>query len=193
MDSITKKREYMREYRKKNKERINERHRAWMFANADKVKEWAIKSVESIKRWRSDNKDAVHEHQKKWRELHPEKVKENRLKNKDKLSDWAKNNNEQVRANHRRWSAKNKEKVRLNAKTQQYRRKGAEGKFTASEWQDLCDKYDNRCLSCGEQKELTVDHVVSLKDGGSNTIDNLQPLCRSCNSRKGAKFIDYRT
>lgn len=83
---------------------------------------------------------------------------------------------------------------KIARKLDKYRRKAATvGKFTASEWRSLCDKYDNRCLSCGEQKELTVDHVVSLKDGGSNTIDNLQPLCRSCNSRKGAKFIDYRT
>lgn len=82
---------------------------------------------------------------------------------------------------------------KIAKKLDKYRRKAATvGKFTASEWRSLCDKYDNRCLSCGEQKELTVDHVVSIKDGGSNTIDNLQPLCRSCNSRKGAKFIDYR-
>jgi hypothetical protein len=81
----------------------------------------------------------------------------------------------------------------ISKKLSSYKRRAATvGSFTASEWHDLCNKYDNKCLCCGEQKELTVDHVVSLKDGGSNTIDNLQPLCHSCNSRKGAKFIDYR-
>jgi 5-methylcytosine-specific restriction endonuclease McrA len=29
-----------------------------------------------------------------------------------------------------------------------------------------------------------VDHVVALARGGSNTRDNIQILCRSCNSAK---------
>ncbi len=32
-----------------------------------------------------------------------------------------------------------------------------------------------------------VDHIVPLAAGGSNTIDNLQPLCRSCHSKKTVK------
>jgi hypothetical protein len=28
--------------------------------------------------------------------------------------------------------------------------------------------------------------------GGSNDIGNLQPLCRSCNAWKGARYIDFR-
>jgi 5-methylcytosine-specific restriction endonuclease McrA len=39
---------------------------------------------------------------------------------------------------------------------------------------------------------LTRDHVVPLKHGGLNTIENIQPLCGSCNSRKHLKHIDYR-
>lgn len=28
--------------------------------------------------------------------------------------------------------------------------------------------------------------------GGKDEIDNLQPLCTSCNSKKNSKTIDYR-
>lgn len=31
-----------------------------------------------------------------------------------------------------------------------------------------------------------VDHIVSRAQGGTDAMDNLQPLCRSCHSRKTA-------
>ena len=48
------------------------------------------------------------------------------------------------------------------------------------------------CLNCGSIDNIAIDHIVSVKNGGSNSIDNLQPLCRACNSSKGSKNIDYR-
>lgn len=67
------------------------------------------------------------------------------------------------------------------------------GSFTEQEWLDLCARYGDLCLCCKEQKLLTVDHVQPLSKGGLNTIDNIQPLCGSCNSRKRDRYIDYRT
>lgn len=72
------------------------------------------------------------------------------------------------------------------------RRAMTNGTFTLEEWKNLCSKYGNRCLRCGEDKKLTVDHIIPISLGGSNTIDNLQPLCDFCNKSKGAKYADYR-
>ena len=48
-------------------------------------------------------------------------------------------------------------------------------------------KQDNyRCVKCGSTKNLEVDHKVSLANGGTNHISNLQTHCRDCNRRKGA-------
>ena len=92
----------------------------------------------------------------------------------------------------REWRRANPEK----AKAQYYRRYAREREggpsFTAQEWADLCARYDNRCLKCGVQKDLTPDHVKPLSKNGSNNISNIQPLCRSCNCSKRDKEIDYR-
>jgi 5-methylcytosine-specific restriction endonuclease McrA len=39
-------------------------------------------------------------------------------------------------------------------------------------------------LVAGESP-VTVDHIVPLAKSGGNTIDNVRPLCYSCNSKKG--------
>lgn len=79
------------------------------------------------------------------------------------------------------------------ARIQRGKRNSASGMFTRQEWLGLLDFYDHRCLACGVTDRLSADHVIPLSRGGSNTIDNIQPLCKPCNSRKATKTIDYRT
>lgn len=43
------------------------------------------------------------------------------------------------------------------------------------------------CLHCGATDSLTLDHILPYSLGGPDSLDNLQTLCRSCNSRKGAR------
>jgi 5-methylcytosine-specific restriction endonuclease McrA len=46
-----------------------------------------------------------------------------------------------------------------------------------------------RCVFCGAVEDLTIDHIYPRILGGAHTEDNLQTLCRSCNSRKGARVL----
>ena len=44
-----------------------------------------------------------------------------------------------------------------------------------------------RCVSCGgwfSKSQITVDHRIPKRDGGTDDLWNLQPMCRSCNSSK---------
>lgn len=50
------------------------------------------------------------------------------------------------------------------------------------------DKYT--CVYCGSREDLCLDHIYPVSLGGSSTPGNLQILCRSCNSRKGAKITE---
>lgn len=42
----------------------------------------------------------------------------------------------------------------------------------------------NKCCHCDSTENLTIDHIVSELDGGSNELSNLQTLCRPCNASK---------
>lgn len=60
--------------------------------------------------------------------------------------------------------------------------------------------FGNKCLCCGrtyskfiQAHRLSVDHVVPISMGGVyEDLQNLQPLCVSCNEAKNKSTIDYR-
>lgn len=56
-------------------------------------------------------------------------------------------------------------------------------------FKQLLHKYNFACVLCGEveQKKLAIDHIHPVARGGTDDFNNLQILCKSCNSRKGAK------
>lgn len=54
---------------------------------------------------------------------------------------------------------------------------------------DIISKRDGKyCCYCDKETDLTLDHIFPRSLGGGDEIDNLQILCRSCNSRKGQKL-----
>lgn len=45
-----------------------------------------------------------------------------------------------------------------------------------------------RCVVCDADADLMADHVIPERRGGATTFDNLQTMCRPCNSHKGSSL-----
>lgn len=40
------------------------------------------------------------------------------------------------------------------------------------------------CFYCGSTQRITIDHIIAIARGGTDSIGNLVPACKSCNSQK---------
>lgn len=169
-----------REYYKANSARIKASSRAYREANPERIKETNRRYVEM-------NREKVREDQRKWRKANAEHLREWQC-------NYKASNADKYKTYYRNYRIANPDKEVSKRHTRRAHIKAATGKFNQSEWRELCNFYQNTCLCCrANDKPLTPDHIIPLSCGGSNTIDNIQPLCLSCNLKKGTKIVDYRS
>ena len=110
---------------------------------------------------------------------------------KEKWAKWRDEHREEYREYLRNWKRKNKDRVRASNLNSLLKRKGVIGSFSNFEWWCLMAGYDFKCAFCGDtEKELTRDHIVPISKGGTNYIDNIQPLCGSCNYTKQDRSME---
>jgi len=49
-----------------------------------------------------------------------------------------------------------------------------------------------RCCNCESYKDLVIDHIEPVSQGGTNAQENLQTLCRRCNTIKRTHAIPFQ-
>lgn len=95
--------------------------------------------------------------------------------------------------NHWNWKGGYQNKLLLNNQRRVAKLR-AEGFHTLDEWNTLKEICNWTCQDCRRSEpdiQLTRDHIVPLTKGGTDFIENIQPLCGSCNSKKQNKTINF--
>lgn len=66
-------------------------------------------------------------------------------------------------------------------------------RLSAKERMQIYKKYNGHCAYCGCEityRGMQVDHMRPLRTGGTDTIDNMTPTCRSCNHYKATLDVE---
>ena len=141
------------------------------------------------KAYREQHREKILEQQRVWNAHNSERLKPYR-------ANYYRVNKEEICAREReryaREYAAEPEKYRAKFHERRARIHSNGGSYTTEEWRELCKRYGNICLRCFAKTRLTVDHIVPVSQGGTSDIENLQPLCRYCNTVKGDKTLNYR-
>jgi len=126
--------------------------------------------LEYNKRYREENKDRTREYTKQYNEA----------------------NRDLIRWRNRQYRLENLEKYREQGRNSSRKRNAIKNKvieaFDNDEIQELLDSCNGVCPICGKDGKITLDHIIPLSkapDWYIYTKDDVQPLCRSCNSSKG--------
>ena len=176
--------ECVKSYQRANLGRINERRKENRREKADQYNAYN-------REFHRRNPEPKKARDRKYRQEHTEEINayiRDYKRNNEKFRAYNDEYNRQYRKLHPEKSAQyfNNRRARILQ---------AGGEFTSRDWKKLCKQYNYTCLCCGRREpeiKLTVDHVIPLSIGGTNSIDNIQPLCQSCNSSKGITIVDYR-
>lgn len=131
----------------------------------------AEKRRETKERWRKANMDKYREYTARWTERNPEKAKEMHKK-------YADNNPEKIAAKRRRRRA-----LLADTKSEFY----TMGEIIERDKSicHLCNNIVDNNYPPRHKMSASIDHVIPISKGGTDTRDNIKLAHYGCNSRKG--------
>jgi len=180
-----KKRTRSEEERRAQSARDREAKRAWR----ERMEEQRRRGMAREKREREQQARARKRAQLRQREVWRAGAAERR---RARRRAWRLSNPEKARQKDResreRRRARNPEIFRERKRRHRARKRGQRiGAVTGEEVRQRWELWGGRCWICG-RAAAEMDHVKPLAAGGAHAACNLRPICKSCNSRKGARW-----
>ena len=168
----------------------NRRNRSEQYAQYERSRANLPRRIEARRKYQKQHRERISEYKTRWAEDNGKRVAASKR-------DHYERNRAEVISRSRKWGENNPDKVKTAKANNRRKRRAAKyasrGNFTAQEFKELCEKYGNKYLRCGDTEAvLEADHVVPLTRGGLDDISNIQPLCGYCNRRKFVEILDYR-
>ena len=191
MDTTEKRREYYRDYYRRNRDRYRAYNKSWRENN--------------LERWKSyvspDARARNHKRLKAWvATLSPEQLTEIRRKNwakyypkfRDKINARKRDRYDAEKALERRQAAKNAdpEAYKLHNRTRRSIRRAREKAVTVGDLTDIAKVYE-RSKWWQQWFKVVVDHTIPITKGGTHEASNLQIIYDFENRRKYNR-ADYK-
>jgi 5-methylcytosine-specific restriction protein A len=154
-------------------------------ADPAKIDQWR----EGTRRWHAEHPERVREIKRRYRERNADRL---RADGRERAARARREHPEKFRARDRAQKVKHRARYAFHQAQRRARLAAAAGTFTLAERTAMLEQAGHRCLACGSDERLSVDHIVPITLGGRHEAANIQPLCVRCNSRKKQRIIDYR-
>ena len=173
--------DYYKQYRENNKEKIAEQRKQYREENKEKIAEYA-------KQYYEDNKEQIAERNKQYRE-----------DNKDYYKQYREDNKEKIAEQRKQYNASEQGQVALfNGHNRRRQREQEQGRgITVEQWKEMFDFFGWRCAYSGIQlnkDNRSIDHIIPLNDGGLNEPWNCVPMYKLYNSSKfTSDMLDWYT
>lgn len=192
VESMNKYKEYSHKWYLKNKKRIQKIKKLWHLKNKEKQNKKSREYNRQHKKilakqrhnWYLKNRDYAIKYTKDW-------VKSNKEHKKEYDRLYHKKNAEKTKLTRKEWTLRNRDKVRHYCNNRFAKIRANGGNLTLAEWEEIKKLNNYRCKKCKRKElkiKLTIDHIKPISKGGKHTKKNIQPLCKSCNSKKNNKI-----
>lgn len=158
---------YAAKYRLEHREACRKRSLDDYYANREK---YLAKQAE----WRRDNPETARERTARSKARNPETGRRYRKEHAKRLAE-----------KNAAWRSKNRELWNSYSRVRRANLSGqtvSQGKLEAR-----VDYWGRKCWVCGGAYEA-LDHVKPVSAGGPHLAANIRPICKSCNSRKSARW-----